>query len=999
MAFEDPGRDEKYYLALNPSYFFCDGKTVDKKWFAIDLSILWNKLNDDGWDGVLSPNALAAISDLGQYVSTLRVWSFRSVLERFVLINSSQVFPHCLTAGTFRPQIPSRAALAPAVLRTDFRNPSKTNPKFSAQIMKDEAMWKQVEDLPSSVLSCYPSLIAGPSGSGKSVAAHQLTELFVKRLKASVFSVCILPSHLLVGQRKLARENTSDLFSAIAIAVVGTIRRSLHIFGDYPRNVDDVFMHCILDEMGSHPEWVYAIVSDSAAAAAEINRHLQLAKFEGSLTVHFTIVGTGVGGRSGSVGSIGLPYWRLEVMTKPEEAQQACFNYRPANRGYPAPETFDSKTMMASIMKSPLLSILSTNMRCAVIIAQSLCEFGHFASDLSPIAACVAKSTAEDYMQMNAWRLLSASGTDGLQKYISLLVSLFFTQRHGVHILEDKDILMLHCELGAMEDLLEWGDEDKGVRIPDCDSLYSASDSSGKGRGISNNAAHEAGRFKLLISKPSGVTKDASEKAKSKSFLYFRKPQGAEAKEWDTNTHIRFAISPAVVLVALLLAAELDQVVLFSSDSQTPSVTNERLCSLTIRLLLGALEGAGISRFPASMLFADCAANPKKAGRRASDALDRCVIERIRAKNKLPHAYIPPAVQVAFDEAEAARSSPRDTVLAMSVKTLRSMKFGKTPTVPFVVEEAPPFGAQSDLLLHSASTTLGVEQNLCTAGSVRAMDLVRRACQMGYDTVEFTVPFIELVEAPVAKKHTKGVSPPDEGEQGGRLFVSKAVRLFFQDVEIRRNFVSIVTVNGEPRAKISICTQSYHSSVENSLAAVRSMVLSVPPAKRAALPARPADMVVLCSPRDNLLPNGFAVEFVGKQRVSSGAISVCSLLSKQRKALRKTEYADDKRKKTVEHVEPVEVKYTVDGSVRCSVVSRTVSLERLLASSWLSAESVYEAQTLTVESEGWHSYRHCENSQSLAFCVEKDHFLSILPANTEQNRTVNFKGDAAMSDE
>ena len=994
MAFEDPERDEGYYLALNPSYFFCDGNADEKKWFAIDLSILWNKLKNEGWNGVLTPNGLAMISDLGEYVSTLRVSNFRSVLERFVLINSSQVFPHCLNAGSFRPQISSRATLAPAVLRTDFRNPAKISPKFEAQITKDEEKkgedrWKRVEDLPSSVLSCYPTLITGPSGSGKSVAAHQLTELFVERLKTSVFSVCVLSSHLMA-----ARENTTcrNLFSSIAIAVVETIRRSLQIFGDYPRNVDGVFMHCILDEMGSHPEWVYAIVSDSASAAAEINRRLQLAKFEGSLTVHFTIVGTGVGRLPGSVGSIGLPYWRLAMMTKPEEAQHACFNHRPANRGYPSPNIFDSEPMIASIKRSPLLSILSTNMRCAVIIAQYLCEFGYFASDLSPVAAFVAKHTAEDYMQMNAW---GASGDNGLQeKYISLLVSLLFTQRHGVHILEDEDILKLYCGLGAMEDLLEWGDVDKGVCIPNCDSLFYASASSGKGRVVPDNAAPEGGpevggRFKLLISKPSGVTNDVSGKAKSKSFPYFRKPQGADAKEWDTNTHIRFAISPAVALVALLRASALDQVSLFSSDSQMPSVTYERLCSLTIRLLLGALEGADIGRFPASMLFTDRATN-QKAGLHDGDALDACVLERIRAKNKLPHAYLHRAVQVSFDEVEASSSRPRGTVLPISVKTLRSMKFGRIPTRPFVVEEAPPLGAQNDLLMHSASTTVGVEQKLYTEGSVRAIALIRRACQMGYDFVEFTVPFIDLVEAPVAKKkHKKGVSFSDEEEKGGRLFVSKAVRLFLQDVEIRQNFISIVTVNGESRAKISIGTRRYRSSFENSLSAVRSMVLRAPPAKAALRPA-PADMVVLCSPQDTLLPDGCAVEFVGKLRVSSGPIAVCDLLSKQMKALRKMEYAAvHNRKNTVKNVTPVEVKYTVDKSVRCSVVSRTLSLERLLASGWLGAVSLGEGQKLTIGSKGWHSCRYSSDLQLLTFNVEKDHFLTILPATQnkrEQNR-------------
>ena len=303
MALKDPERAEGFYLALNPSYFFCDGKTVDQnKWFAIDLSILWTVLEKDGRDesGILTPEATASVSDLGRYVSALRRRiTFRSALERFVTANSGQAFPRSLNVGTFG-------------LRTDFRNPAKADAKLLSQIKDVESKWELVNSLPLSALPCYPSIISGPSGSGKSVAAHQLTKFFASRLtdKFFVFSVCIVPSDLKEGGRALDSKGSGGLFSAIANAVVTSITERLRVFGDYSRCLDGVFLHCILDEMGSHPEWVHALVCDSATAAAEINRRLRSAGFEGSLSAHFTIVGAGVDGLPDSIGSIGLPYWR-----------------------------------------------------------------------------------------------------------------------------------------------------------------------------------------------------------------------------------------------------------------------------------------------------------------------------------------------------------------------------------------------------------------------------------------------------------------------------------------------------------------------------------------------------------------------------------------------------------------------------------------------------------------------------------------------------------------
>ena len=592
-------------------------------------------------------------------------------------------------------------------------------------------------------------------------------------------------------------------------------------------------------------------------------------------------------------------------------------------------------------------------MRCAVIIAETLCrKYEHFTSDLSPVDASVAQSTAGDYIQMNKWGSLTRSQEE---KYISLLVSLLFTQRHGVHVLGDKDIRVLCCKLGAMEDLLDRGDNPAPEGDP--------------------------GAFKPLIAKTSGESKTEV----NSNYPPFCKPQGAKDEEsWDQNTHIRFAISPAVALVALLRAAA--AVGLLSNDSKTPSITCERLCSLAVRLLFGALEGAGIVRFPATMLFAD--STNKSAAQRhvGGDALDACILQGIDGKlGPTKHSHVQQVVQATFDEDAAACPPLRHDVSMITVQTLRLMKLGEIPTTSFIVEEAPPLGAQSDLFVHSASAALCIKHRLSTKGSVKAISLIRRAWQMGYESVEFTVPFEEYVD--VANQNEGKALSADE--QGGRLVVSEAIYSFFEGAQIHRADFSKVCLNGKLMAKITIDTLRYRSSLAHSLSAVRSMVLDMPQHTAAPSPP-PADLVVLCSPQGALLPDGCAVEFVSKFRICTAATAVCDGLSEQMRALRTMGHApaDDNRKNAAEHAKPVEVKCAVDGSVRCRVVSRAHSLEGLLTSSWLGEAGLQEAQILSVEPIGWHACKHSNHhheedglqSQSLTFTIEEKHFLTILPS-------------------
>ena len=149
------------------------------------------------------------------------------------------------------------------------------------------------------------------------------------------------------------------------------------------------------------------------------------------------------------------------------------------------------RKLVAELAKDPLFGAMMTNSRCARVAGEEVgkalkyCDvnkivfldddLGSLTKDnradaavkyLRAHAESIVTHASLNYFKLNGWAHLNLSAkTNLMTSFVSLLV----TQPHGYHLVSDRAIDDLCCAVGAIEDTLQWTNDDRVVTWEDAD--------------------------------------------------------------------------------------------------------------------------------------------------------------------------------------------------------------------------------------------------------------------------------------------------------------------------------------------------------------------------------------------------------------------------------------------------------------------------------------------------------------------------------------------------
>eukprot|EP00658_Telonema_sp_P-2_P052118 TRINITY_DN4029_c0_g3_i1.p1 TRINITY_DN4029_c0_g3~~TRINITY_DN4029_c0_g3_i1.p1 ORF type:complete len:607 (-),score=65.41 TRINITY_DN4029_c0_g3_i1:143-1963(-) len=254
----------------------------------------------------------------------------------------------------------------------------------------------------------------------------------------------------------------------------------------------------------------------------------------------------------------------------------------------------DVGMVAAELARDSLFAAMLTNPRCAVFSGEeagaALVHYELTQSIWASSATRDVKGAAAYLSGHGEWILTRASlkyfRSNGWhyetnrKQLVSSLVSLMVTQPYGYHLLEDADIKMLCCSVGAVEDTLEWA---KDPRSPDAPP------------------GHEVGVRAVAAGAHPCIPPTKGER------VAYRYPV--------TTGRYRYIVPPAIAAAVLLVAVTRNFMGgMFGGARQLPSATYENVAATVIWCALDALhrhsfcllgnrEQAGTLQVPAVLAF------------------------------------------------------------------------------------------------------------------------------------------------------------------------------------------------------------------------------------------------------------------------------------------------------------------------------------------------------------------------------------------------------------
>ena len=564
----------------------------------------------------------------------------------------------------------------------------------------------------------------GVSGKGKTITATTLSDETLRRVAGSDFQ----------GAPVLGYYVCSSISNNLEELARKAGEHFVHLYKDgcpSPTNFGPVILHVVLDELGSKRDWVGSllgngrvevkITKDVVAACEKHRDSVSVFDFAGKITnqldkwfqnatvgdrqrkcrisVILSLVGTGIE-RTNSANSLPPQYL---VCNLRGNLSQSIFAHHMLMGGQSTALWLTAamaKDIAARLSKNSLFGAIMSNARCAVFAGEEAGVALRFFRGSKAAAKKKINATADEidqltinevipylvghsesiltrasmrYFRENGWFKLQSSEKETL---VISVISLLITQPYGFHLLSDATIDALCCNVGAIEDTLQF------VPTPTTNPEHPLA-----------HRALSAGAFPCV---PSG----------NNTTLYPK-----------VGAH-RFVIPPAIAVAVLLEAVSIHfNGVLFGGTRQLASLTYENVTSTVIWCALEAVrvfstrgEKNTVVKVPALLAFPSIADHLEGTG---------AAMKQVKL------------AMHGGDEIELLPPSDMDADTRIREVTRLLAECG------MVLEMAGPGSPRNDLTLHNpGGASIAFEfKSYTDSTSVPISTLEKRCFHMGFDTL------------------------------------------------------------------------------------------------------------------------------------------------------------------------------------------------------------------------------------------------------------------------